>query len=89
MALINAKWKHRPLAGVVAAGVLAATVGAAALPATANAEWRGDDRHEHWHHGPWAGGYYRAPPVVYSNPYYYAPPPVVVGPGFGINLNIR
>jgi hypothetical protein len=93
MALFDSR---RPAA--LAAGIIfAATVALGAFAGTAQAEDRRDhhDRGE-WHqerghegHRGWDGGYYRAPPVVYSAPRYYEPPPVVYGPGFGLNINIR
>lgn len=48
---------------------------------------RYNDRHFDDHRG-WSGGYYRAPPVIYGNPYGYGypPPPLVYGPDVGIYL---
>ena len=86
--IIDTKSRQRLLAKLASGLVICAMLGAFAAPA--NAQWGGYHRE---YHRNWAGGYYRAPPVVYGSqyrssyygsPYYY--PPVVYGPGFGISL---
>lgn len=74
------------LAGGIA---ISAPLALATFAAPASADWNGDHRGDR----NWSGGYYHAPPVVYSSAYgngyygspYYAPP-VVYGPGIGISL---
>jgi hypothetical protein len=70
----------RLVAGIAVAAVIAFGMTAG----TAQARWEHHDEHgaPGYHHG-WSGGYYRAPPVVYGDPYSYGyyPPP-----GVGINL---
>ncbi len=85
---------RRVLAGL--AGFLAVVV-AGICAGQALAQGRGNDKGNHWdnrrYHHDWNGGYYRAPPIIYSAPRYaapyYYPPPVIYGPGPGFTLQIR
>ena len=77
-------FKRLSPATAVAAVVLAA-IAFGSLVSPAGADERGRERdHRDNHRGAWNGGYYRAPPVVYSQPYYA--PPLVYGPGLSINI---
>ena len=87
-------WFNKAGAARLMAGIAVSAVVAFGMTAgTAQARWEHHDEYEHggheWHHG-WSGGYYRAPPVVYGDPYsygYYPPPGVGIRlPGVSIGI---
>jgi hypothetical protein len=88
MICISKGWMARLAAGVAVAAVVSFGI-AAASPAQAH--WGDRDWHHGGYRGGWSGGYYRAPPVVYGDPYaygYYPPPGVGINLG-GIGIGIR
>jgi hypothetical protein len=84
---IDTQSKRRSTAGLTVGAILIAALAFGTFTGSAGAEERGWE-HRDYHHRYWNGGYYRAPPVIYEQPYYYAPPPVY-GPGVGLNFNFR
>jgi hypothetical protein len=85
--IISKGWIARLAAGVAVAAVV--NFGIAASPAQAHCGDR--DWHHGDYHGGWSGGYYRAPPVVYGDPYaygYYPPPGVGINLG-GVSIGVR
>jgi hypothetical protein len=90
--IMDARSKRRPRAKLIAGLTIASVLLLGTFVATANADerhgdHRGGERHDNrGHGGDRGGGYYGAPPVVYSNPGYYAAPPVVYSPGVAVAL---
>ena len=86
MTWMNKARAARLVAGFAVAAVLALGVSSG----TAQARWDHPEHDWHGYHHGWSGGYYRAPPVVYGDPYsygYYPPPGVGLRlPGLSIGI---
>jgi hypothetical protein len=79
------------IARLAAGAAVAAVVGFGIAASPAQAHWGDRDWHHGGYYGGWSGGYYRAPPVVYGDPYaygYYPPPGVGINVG-GVSIGIR